>query len=156
MDAVDTETGTVVSREIFIAAKPETVWQLLVDPRQMIRWMGLSVVLDPRPGGTYRVEVIPGRIASGQVVEIAAPRRLVHTWGWEQEDTSVPPGSTTVTFELLPQGDGTLLRLTHGNLPHDAAAASHARGWQHYLERLLLLAGGSDPGADPWITGPLQ
>ena len=156
MDAVDAETNTLVEREIFIAAKPETVWQLLVDPRQMIRWMGLTAVLDPRPGGTYRVEVIPGRIASGQVVEIAAPRRLVHTWGWEQEGTSVPPGSTTVTFELLPHDDGTLVRFTHSDLPHAAAAASHAQGWQHYLERLSMLAGGSDPGADSWITGPTQ
>jgi uncharacterized protein YndB with AHSA1/START domain len=156
MDAVDTEIHTVVEREIFIAAKPLTVWQLLVDPRQMIRWMGLSAVLDPRPGGTYRVEVIPGRIASGQVVEVVAPRRLVHTWGWEDEETTVPAGSTTVTFELVPHDDGTLLRLTHSDLPHAAAAASHARGWQHYLERLTMLAGGSDPAPDPWITGALQ
>jgi len=38
MDAV-TESISV-EREVAIAASPETVWQLLVDPEQATRWMG--------------------------------------------------------------------------------------------------------------------
>jgi len=147
------EPSVFVEREIFIAARPETVWELLADARQMIRWMGLTAVLDPHPGGTYRVEVIPGHVASGEIVEIDAPRRLVHTWGWEQGDSVVPPGSSTVIWELVPREDGTLLRLTHRDLPSAAAAASHTHGWEHYLGRLTQLGAGADPGPDPWITG---
>jgi uncharacterized protein YndB with AHSA1/START domain len=145
-----------VEREIFIAARPETVWELLVDPQQMIGWMGLTAVLEPRRGGRYRIEVIPGHVASGEIMEVDAPRRLVHTWGWEGKGSAVPPGSTTVIFELLPRESGTLLRLTHLGLPGAGAAGSHTRGWEHYLPRLSLLAAGRNPGPDPWISGPVQ
>jgi uncharacterized protein YndB with AHSA1/START domain len=153
---VDATTESIsVEREIAIAASPETVWELLVDPDQAIRWMGQEATFDARPGGGYRVGVIPGHTASGEFVEVDPPRRLVHTWGWEGEG-AVPPGSSTVEYELVPSGEGTLLRFAHRNLPSADAAESHAHGWDHYLERLEKVATGGDPGADPWISGQMD
>ncbi len=130
---------------------------MLVEPDQAIRWMGQTATFDLRPGGRYRVDVIPGHSASGEFVEIDPPRRLVYTWGWEPGSGSpVPPGSTTVEFELIPTGGGTLLRFSHRDLPSAEAAASHAHGWDHYVERLALVAAGGDPGSDPWIAGPVE
>jgi uncharacterized protein YndB with AHSA1/START domain len=153
---VDATTESIsVAREIAIAASPETVWELLVDPDQAIRWMGQVATLDVRPGGGYRVEVIPGHTASGEFVEVDPPRRLVHTWGWEGE-SGVPPGSSTIEYELVPDGDGTLLRFTHRDLPSSEAAESHAHGWDHYLGRLETVASGGDPGPDPWLSRPME
>jgi len=139
-----------VTRELVIDASPETVWELLVDPEKIVRWKGVAATLDPRPGGAYRCEVLPGRVVAGEVVEADRPRRLVHTWGWEGSE-EVPPGSTTVEYELAPEGAGTRLRFTHRDLPAPAAAEKHARGWDHYLARLAVAAAGGDPGADPWL-----
>ena len=58
----------------------------------------------------------------------------------------VPPGSSTVEIELVPDGDGTLLRFTHRDLPSAEAAESHAHGWDHYLGRLAIAAAGRRPG----------
>jgi uncharacterized protein YndB with AHSA1/START domain len=153
-----TETTTVV-REITIDATPETVWQFLVDPEKATRWMGTTATLDPRPGGAYRVEVIPGHTASGSFVELDPPNRLVQTWGWEPDENgearSVPPGTTTIEIELVPEGAGTLLKFTHRDLPDAANAESHAHGWDHYLARLASAAVGGDPGEDPWLSGPM-
>lgn len=149
-----TAEGIAVVREIVVAAAPETVWQSLVDPAKAVRWMGVSASLDPRPGGRYRVEVLPGEVVLGEFVEIDPPRRLVHTWGWEDGAGSVPAGSTTVAFELLPRNDGTLVRVTHSGLPQAAAANRHARGWDHYLPRLAVSAAGGEPEVDPWIEQP--
>jgi uncharacterized protein YndB with AHSA1/START domain len=150
---VDATTETVsVEREITIAASPETVWELLTDPEQAGRWMGLGAVFDLRPGGGYQVEVLPGNIARGEFVEIDPPRRLVHTWGWEGGKHGVPPGSSTIEYELIPSGEGTLLRFTHRDLPSAEAAASHGHGWDHYLARLSTAAAGGDPGVDPFIS----
>jgi uncharacterized protein YndB with AHSA1/START domain len=152
-----TAETTSVEREIAIAASPETVWQFLVDPDKATRWMGQAASFDPRPGGLYRVEVIPGNTARGEFVEIDAPRRLVYTWGWEEGQSSkVAPGSTTIEIELVPSGEGTTLLFSHRGLPSAESAQSHAHGWDHYLERLGIVAGGGDPGADPWATGNMD
>ena len=157
MDA--TSEATTVERTISIAAAPETVWAFLVDPDKMTRWMGMQAELDPRPGGSYRCAVIPGHTAAGAVVEVDPPHRLVFTWGWEasgDEESPVPPGSSTIEIELTRDGDGTSLRFVHRDLPSAESAESHAHGWDHYLERLGSIAGGGDPGEDPWLTQPMS
>jgi hypothetical protein len=59
----------------------------------------------------------------------------------------VPPGSSTVEIELVEAHGGTLVRLTHRDLPPEART-DHRRGWQHYLGRLAIVATGGDPGPD--------
>ena len=140
-----------VTREVVIDASPETVWEFLVDPEKIRRWKGVSVSFDARIGGDYRIEVLSRNIAAGEVVELDPPRRLAYTWGWEGND-AVPPGSTTVVYELVPEGTGTRLRLTHRDLPDEDSAASHTHGWDHYLGRLATVAAGGDPGPDPFLT----
>ena len=151
---MEASTETTVQREIAIAARPETVWEFLVQPEKATRWMGEAASLDPRPGGEYRVEVVPGQVAVGEFVEVDPPHRLVWTWGWTEESQSrVAPGSTRIEVELEPDGDGTLLRFTHGGLPDADATGAHAHGWDHYLERLEIVARGDDPGRDAWLDG---
>lgn len=148
MDAV-TDTA-VYERTIGIDASPETVWEFFVDPQKLMRWMGIDAELDPRAGGIYRCNVIPGNTARGEFVEVDKPHRVVFTWGWDGNDT-LPPGSSTVEVELTPEGDGTALRFVHRDLTTEQAA-SHAKGWDHYLARLEIAAGGGAPGDDPWVT----
>jgi uncharacterized protein YndB with AHSA1/START domain len=80
----------------------------------------------------------------------------VFTWGWEAEGNPVPSGSSTVTFELEPAGDGTRLRFVHSGLPSAEAAGSHTYGWDHYFARLEAVARGEDPGPDPWLSGDMS
>jgi uncharacterized protein YndB with AHSA1/START domain len=144
-----------VERELLLGASPEAVWELLTDPAEAIRWMGQAAVLDVTPGGEFRIEVVPGEVVTGRFVDVDRPHRLAYTWGWEgSAGTVVPPGSTIVAFELVPNGDGTVLRLMHRDLPSVASAGSHSRGWGHYLDRLATLASGASPGPDPWATDP--
>jgi uncharacterized protein YndB with AHSA1/START domain len=157
MDA--TTEITTVERTVSIAARPETVWEFFVDPEKATRWMGMTATLEPEPGGVYRCEVIPGHTARGEFVELDPPHRLVYTWGWEANDkgeTSLEPGSSTIEVELTPEGDGTKLRFVHRDLPSSESAESHAHGWDHYLPRLEVAAGGGDPGEDPWLTQDMQ
>jgi uncharacterized protein YndB with AHSA1/START domain len=154
MDAT-TET-TSVERTISIAAPPETVWEFFVDADKVMRWMGTDAEVDARPGGAYRNVVLPGHVARGEFVELDPPRRLVFTWGWEQtsagSEAAVPPGSSTIEVTLVPEGEGTRVVFVHRDLPNAEAAESHGHGWNHYLERLQAVAGGRDPGEDPWLT----
>jgi uncharacterized protein YndB with AHSA1/START domain len=154
MDA--TSEATSVERTISIAASPETVWEFLVDGDKATRWMGTSATIDPRPGGAYRCDVLPGHTAEGEVIEADPQHRLVFTFGWSQggqEENPVPTGSSTIEIELIPEGDGTRLHFIHRDLPNAAAVDSHAHGWDHYLARLATAAAGGDAGSDPWLTG---
>jgi hypothetical protein len=54
--------------------------------------------------------------------------------------------------DLEPDGDGTLVRLTHRDLPADAFSA-HQAGWEHHLDRLATCGAGGDPGPDPLRVG---
>lgn len=146
------ETETAVEVEVRIAASPETVFDFFTDPDKMIQWMGRSVELDPRPGGTLRCDINDQAVASGEYVEVDRPRRVVFTWGWEGEGSVTAAGSSRVEVLLEPDGDGTQLRLLHSDLPSAESAQKHGHGWRHYTERLAAAAAGEDPGADPWAT----
>lgn len=142
------ETSEVIEREVRIAARPETVFAFLTEPARMVKWMGAMAVLEPRPGGTYRVVINDRDIAGGRYVEVVPNHRVVFTWGWEAPGHPVPPGSTTVEVTLTPDRDGTILRLVHRGLPA-AARDIHNQGWGHYLARLAVAAVGGEPGPDP-------
>ena len=141
-----------VQREVRIDAPPSAVFGFLTQPEKMVRWMGVEATLDPRPGGVYRVDLtgderISGRV-SGEVLEVVPDRKLVFTWGWENGILPVPPGASTVEIVLEPDGEGTLVRLTHRDLPEEMRSY-HTRGWDHSLARLAVVAAGGDPGPDP-------
>ena len=142
--AVDPNT---VVREIRIGAPPESVFRFFTDPEQYVRWKGVRADLDPRKGGRYEVDVGPGT-TSGEFLEVDPPNRVVFTWGWEGNDV-VPPGSTTVEVDLIPDGDGTLLRLVHRDIPTEEDRQQHGGGWDVFLPRLAIVAAVGDAGPNP-------
>ena len=142
-----------VEIEMRIAGKPEAVFAYLVDPEKMVRWMGSHAESDPRPGGAYAVDINGQARARGRYVDVVPHSRIVFTFGWEGDD-GVPPGSTTVEITLTPDRDGTLLRLVHRDLLTAAVREQHRDGWQLYLGRLSVAAGGGDPGPDPNANSP--
>jgi uncharacterized protein YndB with AHSA1/START domain len=149
------ETSRSVQIEVRVKASPETVFSYFTDPEKYRVWKGIAADLDPRPGGRYRVDMVRQNGVRGEYVVVDPPRRLVFTWGWEADVElprgikEVPPGSTTVEVVLIPDGDDTIVRLRHSDLPTDGAATAHTWGWNIYLERLRVAAAGGDPGPDP-------
>ncbi|OLC10640.1 MAG: hypothetical protein AUH39_01480 [Chloroflexi bacterium 13_1_40CM_67_9] len=143
--AVETK---VIERVITIDAPPATVFRLLTDPAQYVRWKGKLAELEPQPGGKFRVEFASTKdIAAGKYVEVIRDRRVVFTWGWEGNEM-VPPGSSTVEIDLEPTGSGTRLRLVHRGLP-DGAVTSHTEGWDYFLPRLVDVGAGREPREAP-------
>ena len=144
----------VVRREVQIAAPPTTVFAFLTDPQKILRWMGTEATLEPHPGGLYLLNVTGKDIARGRFTEVVPVHRLAYSFGWDDREKNVPPGSSLVEIDLIERDGGTLLRMTHTGLPNTEQCASHARGWAHYLGRLAVAAPGGDPGPDPG-AGPM-
>jgi uncharacterized protein YndB with AHSA1/START domain len=142
------ETAVIVQRRIM--ARPATIFSFFTDPARWLRWQGVEATIEAVPGGEFRMNVVGDGYASGRFVEVDPPRRIVFSWGWELPGNPVPPGSSTVEIDLVPDGEATMVRLTHRGLPLPAARDQHRQGWAHYLERLDLVATGGDAGRDPW------
>jgi len=147
------QTTPQITKQIRIEATPEAVFPYLIDPQKLATWSGIEADVDPRPGGDYRVTMMPGTIAVGEFVEVTPYSRVSYTWGWEQEGNPIKPGSSLVEVELEPDGDATILTLRHSGLPEDAIG-DHSGGWDHYMERLQIAGAGRDPGRDPWLDAP--
>ena len=65
-------------------------------------------------------------------MEVVPPRRVVFTYGWEDGQLGVPPGSTTVEIDLVEEDGATTVRLVHHGLP-PATVEHHQRGWAYFL-----------------------
>jgi uncharacterized protein YndB with AHSA1/START domain len=149
----------LVEVERRIAAPPEVVFSYFTDPERYRLWQGVDAELDPRPGGVFRIHMT-GRtsmVVSGAYVDVEPPTRVSFTWGWEPSDAldvaqrAVGPGSSTVEVVLVPDGDGTVLRLRHTGLPTEAAFNFHSSGWELTIDRLERTASGVDGDPNPFL-----
>jgi uncharacterized protein YndB with AHSA1/START domain len=134
-------------REVVMDASPTTIFPFLTDPAQHLLWMGTEAELDPQVGGIYRVLVLGKHPALGEFVEVVANEKVVFTFGWDEPGHPIPAGSTEVEITLIPDGNKTRVRLVHRGLPDDAVK-DHTGGWDNYLDRLAIAAGGGDAGPD--------
>jgi uncharacterized protein YndB with AHSA1/START domain len=114
-----------------IAAAPDVVFPYFTDPALAVKWIADAAYLDARPGGTFSLDV-RGNPARGEFVEVDPPSRLVFTWGVEGRG-DFPPGSSTVEVVLRTDGDGTVVTLTHRDLPTEEHRRSHQAGWDEFL-----------------------
>lgn len=134
--------GSQVVVERTVSVSRDVVWPYLTTGSLWSRWQGESVVIEAVAGGAFTVRMPDGPVASGTVIEVVPPTRLVITWGWIGTPFDLAPGSTTVTFELtaLDTG-GTRITVTHDGLPEELAG-HHRDGWSTCLERLDVATSG--------------
>lgn len=132
---------------IDIEAPPERVFDFLTTDTGMTSWMGQWASLDPVPGGQFAVD-IAGYPARGMFLEVDPPRRVTVSWGFAGSKT-LPPGASTVSFELTPISVGTRVEVVHTDLPEDDVPG-HAAGWRHFLPRLMRAATGEQLPPDTW------
>jgi uncharacterized protein (TIGR03086 family) len=139
-------------KSVLVPVDIDTAFELITQPDRLRRWKTVAARVDLRVGGEYRWTIVPGYSAAGSFTEVEPGRRVVFTWGWEGSP-ELPPGASTVTVTLEPAEGGTTVRLVHDGL-NDEQAASHAEGWNHYLDRLVTEATTGHVGPDPWAATP--
>lgn len=121
----------VLDRTITIGAPPLTVFRYFTDDARWAAWWGAGSTIDARPGGKVYIRHPNGVEASGEVVEVAPPDRIVFTYGFNNGEL-IPVGGSRVTIRLSPLGAGTRLTLAHefsDEIPRD----HHVQGWRFQL-----------------------
>jgi uncharacterized protein YndB with AHSA1/START domain len=121
---------------------------MFTDPARLVRWIGISASLEPRPVAPSALrssQVSPARVSSPRS---DPPRRLVFTWGWTEPGFNLPPGTSRVRVDLEATPSGTNLRLVHDRFPRHLRVL-HDDGWTNFLGRLWAVLLGAPPGDYP-------
>jgi uncharacterized protein YndB with AHSA1/START domain len=141
-----------------IDAAPEIVYRVVTDPAYIDQWWNVEAEFEPTAGsaGVMTWDRASGEkeVAPIRVVEARPGRRFSFWW-------IAPPGVGTftgaelseanailVTFQIDPDGEGTLLTVTEEGMRElgwEAALLErymdlHAQGWQVLLPRIADLA----------------
>jgi len=134
-----------LERSLQIAASPAIVFSFFTDPNRLIRWKGISATLDPRPGGSFNLDINGSDKVIGEYLEVVPNQRLEFTWRWEGGNPMLPTGDSRVEVTLQAHENGTLLRLRHSGLP-EWAVGGQGQGWDHYLPQLIHVAEAESEG----------
>jgi uncharacterized protein YndB with AHSA1/START domain len=133
--------GLVIEVKVWLAAPAERVFDALTQPEWLAAWWGDDEAytthdwqMAPVEGSTWRCRIVSRRgeqhALGGKVLTVRRPHELRLSWqpGWQ------PALATEVHFELQPQGEGTLLTLSHsGFRPDFTGLTTHAAGWPWVL-----------------------
>ena len=143
--SVDTAVKPRLTIKRHIKASPAKVFAAWTDPEKMKLWMGPGgykipeADADAHVGGRYRIVMLSPEgkkpAVGGIYREVIATEKLVFTWTWDPAPGDTPYESL-VTVLLKPDGDGTLLTLTHERLFDEEACDGHEAGWKGSLDKL--------------------
>jgi len=119
-------------------APVEKVWTAITDRSQMKQWYFDLDAFELKEGFQFR---FPGQGHKGEqymhvctITQVEPEKKLQYSWQYEGF-----PGYSLVTFDLMPVGNKTKLRLTHHGLetfPKDSADFAHEsfnEGWNHLI-----------------------
>ena len=140
------ELGSI-QRELHIDASPEVVFDVVSNPAHMREWWPDKADFEPTPGVEGElVFTVSGvvHVVHLTVVEAIPPRLFSFRWVYPEGVAPAEGNSLLVTFELMPVGTGTLLRMTESGFREmgwEAAVleeqyADHVGGWNACMPRL--------------------
>ena len=118
------------------AAPVKKVWKAITDKDQMKQWYFDLASFKAEVG--FEFQFIGGSPEKKYVhlcivTEVIENKKLTYSWRYEGY-----PGISFVTFELFPDGEKTLLKLTHAGIESfpdekDFARTSFAKGWTQLI-----------------------
>lgn len=133
------------------AATPQRVWSALTDAEELGLWLSEGSTFGDAAGGELTHDFGEGGVVTGTIKEWDPPSLLSYTWVF-------PDGAESLlSLELSPDGDGTVVQLTHTRVPTQVAMG-YTPGWHAFLDRIDAHVTGEDiPSWDERIevVGPL-
>lgn len=144
-----------LDRTLVIGAPPAAVFRYFTDPARWAAWWGTGSTIDPRPGGRVFVRYPEGTEATGEIVDIDPPSRIVFTYGYVS-GAPVPPGGSRVTIRLEAVPRGTRVHLVH-EFAEAAIRDQHVQGWRYQLSLFANVVaneihGDADARVDAWFA----
>jgi uncharacterized protein YndB with AHSA1/START domain len=149
------ELGTI-ERELYIEASPEVVFRVVSDPDHVRQWWPDEADYEPVVGSVGEVRFAGGeKVEAFTVVDVRPPTRFSFRWTHPAGEAAAEGNSLLVTFDLVAQGGGTLVRFRETGFRErgweaavlEARYRDHVSGWDHFLPRLVSYAATAHVGA---------
>src|SRR5664279_572610 len=105
-----------IEREFHIDASPEVVFDVVSSPAHIREWWDAETDLEPAAGATGELvwrnsDTAEATFVPITVVDAEPPRLFSFRWCHSRGEIANPANSLLVTFELVPAGAGTVLRM---------------------------------------------
>ncbi|MBV8328264.1 SRPBCC domain-containing protein [Chryseobacterium sp.] len=134
--------STPITVQYKINAPANTVWKALTDKNDMKSWYFDIEDFKPEVGNVFNFYE-PGSARKYhhqcEILDILPEHKLVYSWSYPD----FSPLKTTVTWELFPEGEQTLVRLTHEgienfkDLGEGFSRESFTEGWNVIIGQSL-------------------
>jgi len=121
-----------LSRTVLVCARRTTVFRYFTDSKRFAAWWGEGSTIEPAMGGKVRIVYPGGSIASGVVLELQEPSRIVFTYGYEDPARPIRPGGSRVEITLEDGEGGTRVSLKH-DVTDAGVREMHVPGWRYQL-----------------------
>lgn len=134
----DLDTGTV-THEVRVAAPRDTVFRVLVTSEHITQWWGHPVEFaDGIMAGSVGHFMYEDQRIDARIDRVEPPEHFVLTWGFGADlDES---RATTCHFQVLEDGDGSIVRVTETGFDkledlaeRRAQLDDHSNGWKQVL-----------------------
>lgn len=138
-----------IERQIHIDAPPEVVFEVISRPEHIRNWWSAQSDVEPTPGATGELVWADGdnpraHVSPVTVLVAEPPRLFTFRWTHRAGETAADGNSLLVTFELVPVGSGTQLRLTETGFRErgweiavlEQQYREHVVGWDTYVPRI--------------------
>jgi uncharacterized protein YndB with AHSA1/START domain len=135
-----------IEREITIDAPVDRVWDVITQAEHIGQWFGdAGAQIDLRPGGRFTCTWSEHGTVIAVVERVDRPRAFAYRWARPLGAEVKPDNSTLVEFTLVPDGQGTRLRVVESGFRDLALsdeerakyAAGNVEGWQKELDELV-------------------
>jgi uncharacterized protein YndB with AHSA1/START domain len=135
-----------IEKQVIINAPVKSVWEALVNPKEIAGWMLMPTTFEPVVGKEFTFKAEGMENWDGyfhcKVKEIIKNKKIVYTW-----NSQMINAETIVTILISEIGDKTEVKLIHTgweNLPEDGRKQmmdSHSKGWDlRFVEKLKTVA----------------
>jgi uncharacterized protein YndB with AHSA1/START domain len=128
----DFSTGSPdpVKMSIDVDAPPEGVFEALIKPEQLDRYIATKAVVEPRVGGRYD---FGWGSCPVKILELEPNRKLAYSWEYKDQ----PP--TVVTWTLNGSGGRTRITLVHSGFGPKRDNQDYRAGWIEFLNALKFM-----------------
>jgi len=146
-----------LERELYLEASPEIVFDVVSQPRHIVKWWSDEAKIEPS-GSEGRIVFLgdgdesTDKVVPLTVVESTRPSRFAFRWDFPAGEEPTANNSLMVSFSFEPSGTGTRLTMIESGFREQGWEAAvleanyldHSNGWNHFLGRLGDYISGPD------------